>query len=213
MRADDKRHGTVAGYFKGCREDCCRLARNAYERNRRKRLEAFGERRLIDATGTVRRIQALMALGWPSRELAVRCGWTHGEAILEISRRETVQRKTVATIARLYDELSMIPGPSAETKKRAIRKGWAPPLAWDEGEIDDPKARPHGKAVARACVDPMVVDRVLGGEWQIKTSKAEKVEVIARWAANGGSLVGLERLTGWNVHRYVRGANPDEVAA
>jgi hypothetical protein len=84
---------------------------------------------------------------------------------------------------------------------QARANGWAPPLAWDDETIDDPKARPHLRVTVDG-VDDVVVERVLGGEWKIATTKAEKVEIVARWLADGGSLAELERLTGWNVHRY-----------
>jgi len=144
MLADDKRHGTNPGYAQGCRCLPCKDARNRYERTRRKRKAILGIDNAIDATGTRRRIQALMALGHRSRDISARCGWTSGEAVLEVARRGWVQRKTAETIARVYDEMSMIVGDSDETRKRARRNGWPVPLAWDDHAIDDPTATPIG---------------------------------------------------------------------
>ena len=55
---------------------------------------------------------------------------------------DRVQRRTAEKVARLYDELSMVAGPSTRATTEAKRKGWAPPLAWDEEDLDDPAAKP-----------------------------------------------------------------------
>lgn len=205
MTPDDPRHGTTRGHAAGCRELCCRRARNADEARRRKYRQVLGITRSVDATGTRRRIHALMALGWPSREIAARCGWTTGEAVLEVSRRNWVQTKTAETIARVYDHLSMTLGPSDATRRRAIAKGWAPPLAWDCIDTD-----PHPKGLATADsrawddYDETVVERILAGEWRTRARLPERLAVVAVWAADGLSTNEIERRTGWNVRRDQR---------
>lgn len=101
----------------------------------------------IDATGTRRRIQALMRIGWPLDELAKRAGTTHARVVAYRGTR--VHQRTAAKIRVLYDELSMIPGPSAISAQRAAAKGWPPPLAWDEAAIDNPAAAPEGMRTRR----------------------------------------------------------------
>ena len=56
--------------------------------------------------------------------------------------RRRVNRDTYQAVADLYDRLSMTPGPSQEARDRAKRKGWRPPLAWDDDSIEDPEAKP-----------------------------------------------------------------------
>lgn len=111
---------------------------------------------LVDATGTIRRIRALHALGWPAHEIARRGPWTTGEAVLEIAGRARVQRTTAETVAAIYDDLCMTPGPSPWTRAHARRNGWAVPLAWDD--IDNDEA-PH---VGRETTRPAAV---LLAEW------------------------------------------------
>lgn len=202
MTPDDPRHGTTRGYAMGCRHDCCREARNTYERNRRKRKAILGIDLAIDATGTRRRIHALMALGHPSRDIGARCGWTSGEAVLEIARRNWVQRKTAQTIARVYDELSMTVGPSDKTRMRAARNGWLPPLAWDNIDNQpDPVTATRGSDNA---IDEAVVERFMNGDTNIhkQATTAERRAIVARWRAAGRSVNELGRITGWKPERY-----------
>lgn len=61
-------------------------------------------------------------------------------------------------VCEVYDRLSMTPGPSAHTAGWAAKRGYAPPLAWDEDSIDDPAARP---ATDRpVATDAQVIDLV-----------------------------------------------------
>lgn len=133
---DDERHGSTRGYAQGCRQPCCREAQNEYERNRRKRRQVLGEERAIPATGTRRRLRALMAIGHTSKTIAAECGWGSGEAVLEVTKRAWVQQKTADTVAEVYERLSMTPGNSAGTRHRAASKGWIPPLGWNDIDHD-----------------------------------------------------------------------------
>jgi hypothetical protein len=146
---DDPRHGTNAGYSAGCRDACCRLAHNAYRRRVWRRCYTLRTDALhIDSTGTIRRIRALQALGWrfmdidtamgcdPNSPNASRChNYTH---------HPKVHIDNALAVAAVYERLSMTFGPSAALRRMAPRKGWAPPLCWDEDTIDDPDAEPAG---------------------------------------------------------------------
>lgn len=102
----------------------------------------------VPAVGTARRIRALVAIGWSLTELAAGIGWTLANLCNLIScRPDGVAVRTAQLVAVLYERLSMTPsvGPlSGRARAMARRKGWVPPLAWNEGAIDDPAARPHG---------------------------------------------------------------------
>lgn len=201
MTPDDPRHGSHNGYNRGCRESCCVRAQARYMN-----LWRMGRApKLIDPTGTQRRIQALYALGWTSAAIGQRCGRAREWARM-ISRSPSVTETTAALIAAAYDEMCMtLPqGGYAERSRRMAReKGWSPPLAWDDDTIDDPAATPRGTvAHDKADVDPIVVDRVLAGD-RVPANYAEKVEITRQWQAAGRSLAELERLTGWNAMRYV----------
>lgn len=104
------------------------------------RIATTGQRLLVDATGTRRRLQALMAIGWRNRDLGARLGITGEGVDRTCNNRRLVHVRTAARIAALYDELWDKPGPSDETRRRAAAKGWPPPLWWDDDLIDDPTA-------------------------------------------------------------------------
>lgn len=199
MSPDDPRHGTTAGHCAGCREDCCREARNYDERMRRKHRAVYGISRSVPAVGTQRRIRALMVLGWTSRDIAERCGWTTPQAVTELlTARRFLQRSTAALVAATYEQLSMRPGPSAQNRLRAERKGWPPPLAWDN--IDDPDELPN-LGGADGQIDAVVVARLLAHE-SVPSTRAEKVEAMRQWVASGRSQRSLCRIHGWQESRY-----------
>ena len=66
-----------------------------------------------------------------------------------IHRRKLVRVKTARVVAEVYDRLWDKPAPEGRNRSCALamarRKGFVPPLAWDDDEIDDPAARPHGE--------------------------------------------------------------------
>jgi DNA-binding transcriptional MerR regulator len=98
----------------------------------------------VDPTGTRRRIQALVRVGWPLREIFTRLGYGPRSRPANVLYGRQVHRSTALRVAAVYDELSMTPGPSSLAAARAAGKGWAPPLAWDDDTIDDPAAAPAG---------------------------------------------------------------------
>lgn len=99
----------------------------------------------VGSTGTARRLQALVALGYTQTYLWDRLtgdAKRHNLHHLLMHARPTVNATTARKVAELYDELSMTPGPSERARRKAAYYGWAPPLAWDEDEIDNPEAHP-----------------------------------------------------------------------
>lgn len=125
-----------------------RVTRKTRDALLRVRPGTFGDEAggLVDATGTIRRIQALAAIGWPVKTqcqrlgLSTRTTWkitNHPSRVVTVRIRDAVRD--------LYNELSMtVPPPSQPTtlaKNHARRKGWPPPLAWDD-DIDHPDATP-----------------------------------------------------------------------
>ncbi|MFD5208464.1 hypothetical protein ACFWNF_16240 [Streptomyces anulatus] len=97
----------------------------------------------IDSTGTVRRVRALIALGYTLIDIAE-------AAAVAVTRVQTLAagypslRRTVAErITNAYRELSETPGTNTRAKNRARTNGWAPPAAWDDDRLNDPQARPE----------------------------------------------------------------------
>lgn len=117
--------------------DCVLIARVRLDVRRRK-----GH---VDATGTRRRLQALVALGWPQGAIANCMGISRQNLnLLLYSSHATVQQRTHERALAAYRALSMQPGPGKHARTVAEKNGWAPPLAWDDDTIDDPAARPVG---------------------------------------------------------------------
>lgn len=150
MTPTDPRHGQPRGYYAGCREECCRQAINRYQKETRLRM-ARGVTRKVPALGAQRRIQALMALGWTSTDIARGAGWPKREYVLRILHGQNgkpcrwLEIKTDARIREVYDRLSMTLAPETpwaiRTRKRAARLKYAPPLAWDDIDTDE---KPQG---------------------------------------------------------------------
>lgn len=103
----------------------------------------------VDGTGTRRRLQALVAAGWPQRQLAVRLGIDPSN-INRTIRDERVYAGTDRAARALYDDLwnedPVRHGVRAQSvslaRSCARRNGWAPVGAWDDDTIDDPAAEP-----------------------------------------------------------------------
>lgn len=98
----------------------------------------------VDSVGTVRRLRALSAAGWPRAYVAERLHLDPDA--LPLGKLYQGQTKVTASRARavadLYRELEGTPGPDARSRRYAQKLGWVPPLAWDDGMIDDPDAEP-----------------------------------------------------------------------
>lgn len=174
-------HGTLARYNAGCR-DCqpCRDAANRREQRRR----ASGQRRIVDATGTRRRLQALAAMGWSMAALASRLGM-NPRLLSRIARQDRVYETTHRRVASLFTELCMTPGPSEQARRRALTKGWAPPLAWDD--IDDPTEKAHANVTGSPVDEVAVLRAVHRGVGAGALTRAERTAATERMARLGYS--------------------------
>jgi transcriptional regulator with XRE-family HTH domain len=113
----------------------------------------------IDATGTRRRLQALVAVGWSLRILASRVSMRHASlALIANGGRLEVLPATTRAIEELYDHLWDCRPPQATRAERisvaksrslAARRKWVVPAAWDDDTINDPAAKPDLGARAR----------------------------------------------------------------
>lgn len=100
-----------------------------------------------DATGTRRRLQALVAAGWPQSHLAARLGMQRA-SFGKTLRHPCVLVSTERATRTLYDQLwNLDPrdhGISLHSYNRARSHAathrWAPAGAWDDDEIDNPDA-------------------------------------------------------------------------
>jgi hypothetical protein len=105
----------------------------------------------IDATGTIRRVQALVAIGFPLERIAPHTALsvTNMSALLQ---RKTVLASTASSVAAAYELLrNRKPARHGVDKrnisratKRAAANRWPTPTYWDKhpGDIDDPDFEP-----------------------------------------------------------------------
>lgn len=101
-------------------------------------------RTVVDAAGTRRRVQALATLGWSVAWQARQVGMFPTD-LHAIARGDSgTTALTASRVRDLYDrywgvvpELSQ---PVSVARNAAARRGWLPPLAWDDDLIDLPEA-------------------------------------------------------------------------
>lgn len=214
MSPDDARHGSTRGFHAGCREPCCRLAYARYEKRGKVR-RSRGETWAIPSLGAQRRIQALMRLGWTSADIAAAAGWNHRNRVSQVLNGQAgkpcrwVERKTHLAISEAYERLSMrLPTPAphrARTATIAARKGWPPPLGWDDIDTDlAPTSAPAAGPWEEHYDEAMVLRVINRGTRPRKLTTTEAAEVVRRLIARGLSTREIADLYGLKVERYYR---------
>jgi transcriptional regulator with XRE-family HTH domain len=117
---------------------------------------------LVDAVGTIRRLQALVAFGYPRADLARRLGVAPSNAT-RLFRADS--GRVTAGLARrvedLFGQLQMAPGPSSRARNEGAAKGWVLPFEWDEEELDHFSFAP-GEACHVAPQRPQTVGELVG---------------------------------------------------
>lgn len=111
-------------------------------------LDLLGDKTVIDASGTRRRIQALVAIGWSQAKLAERLGWTPAN-FSALLRGERTVAATARKVSELYDALWNQAPPedhhrdkiaASRARNHADASGWLPPQAWDDDLLDVPES-------------------------------------------------------------------------
>jgi transcriptional regulator with XRE-family HTH domain len=134
----------------------------------------------VSALGAVRRLRALYALGHLNWVISQESGLSR-DAVCDLVNGSWTTIKVAADdgVRAAYDRLSMKTGTSWKTRKLAERNGWAPPLAWDDDTIDDPKAMPVTDAAPPAVTEgDNVASRWLMGE-SVILGPQDRKEVLA----------------------------------
>jgi hypothetical protein len=104
----------------------------------------------VDPTGTHRRLQALMANGWPQMRLGPHIG-RHPVYVNALLQQPRIYGVTAVSVAAAYDRLwnqdprqhGVKTGTYKKVRGVARAHGWAPPGAWDDDTIDDVSAHPE----------------------------------------------------------------------
>lgn len=212
----DERHGSYAGYLAGCRkrEDCeaspttCVDAERAYQLWRNKQI-AYGRPLKVPATGTKRRIQAMLCQGWPGHWIAAMVNTNR--AVISCNY-PTVRTKLAVAIRELYEEYQHREGPSNVTRGWAVALGYIPPWRWEGVDIDDPDSEPNPEETE--IIDQVAIDRRLDGDRSVKLTKPEMVlachQAQDRKIERPNQVLGVSGSTYAN---YLKKERPDAHAA
>lgn len=184
-------HGTTGGYWQdrcGCHP--CTAAAHAYEvRRYRLRVLRRWPARMVNPVGARRRVEALAWVGWSQVRLAALLGMDETNLSRIIRKENRITAGNAAKIAALYDRLWDTQPPAdthgqrisvSKTRNDARRQGWAPPLAWDEGTIDDPAATPQHQVQGRHLATLHAEDRaeIVNTLTRARKSAAEIADLI-----------------------------------
>ena len=87
----------------------------------------------VSRVGSVRRIQALMFMGYSGRDLRA-----HGVNSYNVLNQQGrwVTRSTHDKVAAVYRTISHIPGPTPRSRREAERRGYVGPAAWEDIDHD-----------------------------------------------------------------------------
>jgi hypothetical protein len=152
----------------------------------------------VDATGTRRRLQALIAIGWPAELLADQLG-RRPNSLHRSMNGESVTARTAHEVATLYQQLWNSSPPVATDEQQAaadaarahaVAQGWLPPLAWDDIDADPTPPASTAEGPRRDDIDEIAVERALAGDhisYDDLTS-VEQQEVVRRLSARGASI-------------------------
>lgn len=148
-------HSTVRYLVRGITKSCLR--------DRALRILAvqvgdFDENAERPAAGTMRRIQAMYALGHNPAVISEASGGLAPSSISAIANGhiEVVQPQTARGIATAYKTLITRQGASAKARSRARQMGWHGPLAWG-ADIDDPAAEPELEPKEKVAAGPIIL--------------------------------------------------------
>ena len=177
-------HGTLAAYKDGCHCRTCRQANTRYSKWLRLQ-HIRGRHRLIDSTGTRRRILALMVMRHRQKDIGAHLGVDARQVRFWLTQ-PFIQRETAARIAELYERLCMTRGPgNAATEIAGRRAGGFPPLAWDDIDNDPAPVGLLTSRHQRQDVDPMKVERAIDGDRTVRLNPQERNQAVAVLVARG----------------------------
>lgn len=159
-------------------------------------------RRTVDATGTRRRVQALMWMGWSTVDIAARSGLPVGQ-VRVLSGRTTVTDRTAAAITDVYRQLADVPGPSRNVAGKARAYGYLPPAAWDD--VDSDPEPPAAEPIEDGYVDHVAVQKCLDGRYDgQRLTDTERDLVIVEGQRRGWSIRETAEVTQINASMVIR---------
>lgn len=153
-------------------------------------LANLADQAVVDAEGVRRRLQALVARGFPVSFLAARLGMQLTNLARIVRCPGRVAAVTARAVIALYEELwnadpaahGVAARSTACACAMAAKAGWPLPMAWGE-EIDDPAFEP---VLADETPRPLVVAE--DAEWIRRTSGATDREIAERLGLSKNTL-------------------------
>jgi predicted component of type VI protein secretion system len=152
--------------------------------------------RTVDGLGTRRRLQALVALGWPQSWLA---DMLHRDPsnLRRALHSDRVTARTAEDVAALYHRLWDTRPPRDTPRHRravadaialAARHGWITPLAWDDPDHDTEP--PDASSAGDDDIDEIAVERAMtaSGVRFRDLRPDEQAEAVRRLTADGRSI-------------------------
>lgn len=120
--------------------------------NARPAIHIAPPRTYVDATGSIRRVQALMAIGRSLQSIAQNVDMSATALGRVINHQhDRITARCAKNITTLYEQWAGEPGTNERARRRAARLGWKTPDYWqDMGRIDDHDFDPDVKSGSRA---------------------------------------------------------------
>jgi len=154
-------------------------------------LDDFPEKARIDATGTHRRVRALMAVGYGLPVLADRLGMER-KSLQRVLAMDRVRAGLARSVRDMYDDWWRVAPEdngvrdwiADRARRYAARAGYVGPLAWDDDTIDDPQAVPQTDVDAPVVTaGGSLAARWLMGESVIldRTARNEVIAHLYEW--------------------------------
>lgn len=152
--------------------------------------ESYSDGARVDATGTRRRLQTLVAAGWSQSRLASELGVLPSN-FGGLLGRDGCQASTARQVRALYGRLAFTPPPQTSrseqgsvthSRRYAAERGWPPPMWWDDDDLDNPTfvvTFTGWQAASKDDVDDVAVLRACRGE-RLNLTVAERREVVRR---------------------------------
>jgi len=111
-------------------------------------IDDLGAAVVVDGTGTRRRLEALIALGWSVNRLAADHGLDR-QALDSALAWVPIHAATARAVRDMFETIGDTRAPetdrwektsAARARNRAAARGWLPPAEWDPADLDDPYA-------------------------------------------------------------------------
>lgn len=152
-------------------------------------VESLAGGAFVPARGVHRRVQALVSRGWSQSKIGARVGIEPGNFASMMSR-EKVTAATYRTVCEVYEALWNVAPPedthpdkvaASRARRYARERRWAPPLAWDDIDLDPapPVVDEFEAARWSDLVDHVDVELAISGV-KVKLSPASMREAVQR---------------------------------